>query len=181
MATETLIKFRQGAMPADAIINSSIAIDPAGSGEPLWDTTNEKLYVTNGTESPVLIGPGQVIAVEQALASGTEIATITIDGTETKIYAPASGSGDTSTPQTLNVTAAVSTETTSTPPTLTISNGNAVELIGTNDNTAYQGNVTITVGGRPAGGTSGEEKAAIIFEANVSVIDGGSWDAVNGQ
>lgn len=179
MATETLIKFRQGAIPANSIIDSSIAIAPTGSGEPLWDITNEKLYVTNGTSTPVLIGPGQVIAVEQTLASGTEIATITIDGTPTKIYAPTSGGGDTSTPQTLNVTAAVSTETTSTPPTLTISNGNAVELIGTNDNTANQGNVTITVGGRPGSGTSAGENAAIIFEANVSVIDGGSWDTAN--
>lgn len=29
------------------------------NGEPLWDKTNKKLYVTNGTNSPTLIGPVQ--------------------------------------------------------------------------------------------------------------------------
>lgn len=178
MATETLIKFRQGEIPANSIIDSSIAIAPAGSGEPLWDITNEKLYVTNGTSTPVLIGPisPTSLTVTPVVTSGTHIATINYGETETQIYAPTAGE---SVSQTLNVTAAVSTETTSTPPTLTISNGNAVELIGTNDNIANQGNVTITVGGRPGSGTSAGENAAIIFEANVSVIDGGSWDAAN--
>lgn len=40
-------------------------------------------------------GGGSTVTVSQIQATGTKIATITVDGTETDLYAPSGGGGDT--------------------------------------------------------------------------------------
>ena len=59
--------------------------------------TNNKLTFTrnNGTTQVIDLpntGEGSVVTVQQVLGSGVHIATITVDGTPVKIYAP-NGSG----------------------------------------------------------------------------------------
>lgn len=164
MATETTIKFRRG----NGTPTVNTAFDQGSIGEPLWSTDKKLLYVTDGTATPVLIGPGQVIAVEQTLASGTEIATITIDGTPTKIYAPTSGSGETAVTQTLDVVNSNETN----PTLITLTDTNSIELESSPANT----NVTTVIAGESAG-ASENGKAKLLFDVQINVIDGGTWPA----
>ena len=60
---------------------------------------NKLIFVRkNGTTEEVDIpsggSEGSVVSVRQILLSGTHIATITVDGTDYKIYAPNGGGGD---------------------------------------------------------------------------------------
>lgn len=162
MATETKIKFRRG--PGEPTVGT--AFTTGSVGEPLWDTTNEKLYVTNGNTA-VLIGPipqtSLTVIPEYTVGEGGPLlATVTINNAEPiLIYAPASTGGDPSTPQTLSVSNN----------TLTLSEGGkSVDFAGSN------GNVEVTVEGTAAV-TEGESpaNAKFTFSAKVNVIDGGEW------
>lgn len=169
MAT-TLIKFRQGTgtpVVGNATNGNSI-------GEPLWSTDLKKLYVTNGTENPVLIGPGPDITVTPEYTvedGGPLLATIAINESPFLIYAPANTGGGTSTPQTLNVANSNGTN----PTLITLTGTNSIELRSSTTNT----NVTTVIAGEPAGADA-NGKAKLLFDVQINTIDGGTWNTTNG-
>lgn len=55
--------------------------------------------ITEGGNIQISGGTGSVVTVEQVLSAGTKIATVTVDGTPTDLYAPQGGGGGGVTPQ----------------------------------------------------------------------------------
>ena len=83
---------------------SEVPVGPVGNASGNWvkdiDKSGNNLTITywDGTSKSIAIpsgeGSGSNVVVRQILLSGTHIATITVDGTDYKIYAPNGGGGD---------------------------------------------------------------------------------------